>query len=57
MMVKRLALLVGLLVLAACETSQRAAVQGAAARTDKLQQAEAMSFMQWYRHAIADSRW
>jgi uncharacterized lipoprotein YajG len=55
MMVKRLAPLVGLLLLAACQTPTQSARTNAAPPT--MSQQQAMDLMQWYNHAISDSRW
>jgi hypothetical protein len=61
MMVKRLAPLLGLLLVVACQAPSQPNASGARTNTapaDRAQQqAAAMALMQWYNHAISDSRW
>jgi uncharacterized lipoprotein YajG len=58
MMLKRLGLLLGLLLVAACQANQQSAANRAPTAVMDLQQRHAdMALMQWYRHAIIENPW
>jgi hypothetical protein len=61
MTVRRLVPLLGLFLVVACQTpsspNASSAPTNAAPASKAQQQAAAMALMQWYNHAISDSRW
>jgi uncharacterized lipoprotein YajG len=57
MIVKRLAPLLGLLLVVACQTQSNTQAAPTSATPPAMSQQQAMSLMMWYNHAISDSRW